>query len=89
MTDPSAKRQIPLRRLATFPTVATETHEGRVAVVCRSRTVAKQWRKGVRAAGGRPCNLYCIVAGELPDDAPEQLRAMLPGMRIVDLRGAR
>ena len=79
----------PARAWPPAGTMAAETRKGRVAVICRSHAVAKQYRRGVRAAGGRPCNLFTIVCGDLPNGVPEQLRAMIPGMRVVDLRNAR
>ena len=60
------ERQIPLQRMVTIASVARETHTNKVLVVCRSHAVAKQYRLGVRSAGGRVGNLRFLIVPEMP-----------------------
>lgn len=60
------ERQIPLRRMVGIIGVARETHANKVLVVCRSHGVAKQYRRGVRSAGGRVGNLRFLIVPEMP-----------------------
>jgi len=59
------ERQIPLRRMATIASVARVTHTNNVLVVCRSHGVAKQYRHGVKSAGGRVGNLHFLYLNEM------------------------
>ena len=60
------ERQIPLQRIVTIVSVARETHANKILVVCRSHSVAKQYRRGVRSAGGRTGNLRFLIVPEMP-----------------------
>jgi hypothetical protein len=60
------ERQIPLQRMVTIVSVARKTHANKVLVVCRSHGVAKQYRRGVRSAGGRMGNLRFLIVPEMP-----------------------
>jgi hypothetical protein len=54
----------PIQRLAAFASIARATKEGGVLIVCRSNTVARQYRHAVKSAGGKVDNLHFIIAGE-------------------------
>jgi hypothetical protein len=54
------EREIPLERIACIASLARVTRTEKVVVVCRSRTVAKQYRRGVKSAGGKVGNLHFL-----------------------------
>lgn len=53
----SQARQVPEPRRASFPMLARTTVTEKVLIVCRDSIVARQYRRGVAAAGGNPDNL--------------------------------
>lgn len=57
--------QIPLQRIVTIASLVRETQTNKVLVVCRSHGVAKQYRRGVRSAGGRTGNLRFLIVPEM------------------------
>lgn len=59
------ERQIPLQRMVTIASLAGKTHTEKVLVVCRSRTVGKQYRRGVKNAGGKVSNLHFLYLNEM------------------------
>lgn len=56
----SSDRRIPAQRLAQFPSLAAVTRERTVVIVCRNRDVARQYRRGIAAAGGKTENLSFV-----------------------------
>jgi len=60
----TAERQITLQRMVAIARLARVTHTEKVPVVCRSRTVAKQYRRGVKSAGGKVGNLHFVLFGQ-------------------------
>jgi len=59
------ERQIPLQRMVTIASLARVTRAERCLVVCHSRTVAEQYRRGVKSAGGRVGNLHFLYLNEV------------------------
>jgi hypothetical protein len=60
------ERQIPLRRMVTIASVARVTHTEPVIVVCMNRAVERQYRRGVRSAGGDVSKLHFMRLNEVP-----------------------
>jgi len=60
------ERQIPLQRIVTIASLVRETQTKKVLVCCRSHGVAKQYRRGVRSAGGRTGNLRFLIVPDMP-----------------------
>jgi len=51
--------------MVTIASLARVTRAERCLVVCRSRTVAEQYRRGVKSAGGRVGNLHFLYLNEV------------------------
>lgn len=66
--DATRPRMVPARRIAAIVSLARVTRTQRVLVLCRSNGVARQWRRGVKQAGGRPKNLRIIVVPGLSEE---------------------
>lgn len=61
----TAERQIPMQRMATIASLARVTRSEKVLIVFHSRTVDKQYRRGVKGAGGKVGSLHFLYLNEL------------------------
>ena len=75
-------------RLAAFDVIADATRIGPVVVACKSRTVRRQYVRGITRRGGNPANLVFAITPNLPDDAANRLRrrGVLGDVEIRDVR---
>lgn len=53
----SGTRQIPPQRVCAFFSLARATRLFPVLVICKNRTVERQYVRGIKAAGGNVANL--------------------------------
>jgi hypothetical protein len=83
-------RQIPAARRASFDAIADATRCGRVAIVCTSRSVRRQYERGVAKRGGVAENLHFVVAPGMDDELADELRwHPEPHMPCIDVRSFR